>query len=103
MTLTGSRVCIAAVGPNWRAAQRKVSRKIGLGHGASVMRRALSLLFALALSAGGIYVLSLDLFYPHLPNGGRIMGKFFLMGCSMAGIGAYWLWADFLSPNRERL
>jgi hypothetical protein len=28
MTLTGSRVCIAAVGPNWRAAQRKVSRKI---------------------------------------------------------------------------
>jgi hypothetical protein len=66
------------------------------------MRRAVCLLVALALLAGGIYVLSLDLFYPHLPNGARIMGRFFLMGCTMAGIGAYWLWADFLSPSRGR-
>ena len=23
------------------------------------------------------------------------------MACSMAGIGAYWLWVDFLSPSRR--
>jgi hypothetical protein len=66
------------------------------------MRRAMCLPFALALLVGGIYVLSLDLFYSHLPDGGRIMGRFFLMGCTLAGVGAYWLWTDFLSPSRER-
>ena len=59
------------------------------------MRRALSLLFALALLAGGIYVLSLGLFR-------ATRWIIFLAGCTMAGLGACWLWADFLSPKRER-
>jgi hypothetical protein len=66
------------------------------------MRRAVCLLVALGLLAGGIYLLYAELFFPH-PAVGRIRGMFLLMACSMAGIGAYWLWVDFLSPSRGRL
>jgi hypothetical protein len=29
------------------------------------------------------------------PDAGRLNGKLLLMACSMAGIGAYWLWVVF--------
>jgi hypothetical protein len=46
------------------------------------MRRAFSFLFAVGLLVGAVYLLCLDLFYPHATVSGsaRILGKFFFMG-----------------------
>jgi hypothetical protein len=72
--------------------------------GRSTVRPTLSLLFALGLVLAGVCQLYVDLFYRGGTGrgGGRIVNKIFLAGCTLSGVGASWLWIDFLSPNRGR-
>jgi hypothetical protein len=60
------------------------------------MRKAFSLAMYLAMVAAGSWVT-----YDWLTFGGR--GILFKAGSFLAVFGAYLLWIDFLSPNRERL
>lgn len=60
------------------------------------MRKAFSLAMYLAMIAAGSWVT-----YDWLTFGGR--GILFKAGSFLAVFGAYLLWIDFLSPNRERL
>jgi hypothetical protein len=60
------------------------------------MRRAVTLIFYLAMIAVGSWVT-----YDWVVFGGR--GILFKASSFLAVFGAYLLWIDFLSPNRELL
>jgi len=61
------------------------------------MRRTISMILAAALIAGGIFWFAWMLLYSE-----RIYFKFVLGAGFMIGVGAYWLWIDFIdaTPNR---
>ena len=61
-----------------------------------IMRKALSLTLYLAMIVAGLWVT-----YDWIVFGGR--GFLFKAGGFLAVFGAYLLWIDFLSPNREPL
>jgi hypothetical protein len=57
------------------------------------MRRILSFAFAAALVAAGLYIIVMNVLYAHdfYPRG-------WATGAVLLGVGAVWLWADFVSP-----
>ena len=56
------------------------------------IRKALCLVFALALTAGGLYLLSL------IFTADSYAGELALAGSMMLSLGVYWLWVDFIKP-----
>lgn len=60
------------------------------------MRKAVTLVLYLVMIVGGAWAA-----YEWLVLGGR--GIAFKFGAFVALFGAYLLWTDFMSPNRERL
>lgn len=60
------------------------------------MRRALLFVIASALLSTGLYLL-----YLQLVVSGNAMGKVTLVGFTMALLGGYLLWADFIAPREE--
>jgi hypothetical protein len=60
------------------------------------MRKAITLIFYLAMIIGGSWAA-----FEWLVKGGR--GFAFSLGAFPALFGIYLLWTDFLSPNRESL
>jgi hypothetical protein len=64
------------------------------------MRKATVFILAIAMVAGGLYVLAAQLFWSH-----TIWGKFLLMGAFLVTLGAGILWAGFIEPiwgNKEK-
>jgi len=57
------------------------------------IRKTLSLIFALALTGGGLYVLSL------LLTAHKYLGRIAMAGSLMLALGAYWLWTDFIKAK----
>jgi len=57
------------------------------------IRRVLSLIFALALTGAGLYMLSL------LFTTEGFFVRIALAGSMMLAIGLYWLWADFINAD----
>jgi hypothetical protein len=56
------------------------------------IRKAVSLVFALALTGGGLYVLRL------LFTAEKFFGHSAMVGSLMLALGLYWLWTDFVGP-----
>jgi hypothetical protein len=61
----------------------------------SPVRRTISLVGALALTGAGLYLAVLLLFFT---DGFAVL--MLLGACAMLGLGLYWLWEDFIRPNR---
>ena len=63
------------------------------------MRKALLFIFAIALLAGGAYLLAISLMHPNFYSVVRGAG----IAVIFIGLGAYLLWDDFIGrPNRGR-
>jgi hypothetical protein len=60
------------------------------------VRRVIGFLLALGLTLGGVLWLLLQLFAT-----GRISGNLIGAACVMFAVGAYWLWVDYIRPNRQ--
>ena len=59
------------------------------------MRRVLLFVVASALLSAGLYLLYLQFV------SGNALGKVTMVGFTMALLGGYLLWADFIAPSRE--
>jgi hypothetical protein len=61
------------------------------------MRRLFSFIAALALLAGGAWLLLI-----HVANADVIRGRILTLCGLMIAVGGYWLWEDFIAPMMRR-